>query len=331
MKTTILLTGIAGFMGSAYARHVLETTDWNIVGLDRLDEAGALSRIPSPNWGRVQFIWHDLRSPINAEHHAALRQPFRYVVHMAAASHVDRSVRDPMGFIMDNVVGTGNLLEFARHLPEQPQKILYFSTDEVFGPATDEPFDEFSPHTPANAYAATKSAAEQLCPAWANTWDMPITITHCTNIVGEGATGLGQHAEKYIPKAIATIRSGAVLQIHARDGVPSSRYYVHHDDVARAVQVILERGGVLGGAQSGRYNIGGLEELSNLLVAQKLAALLDKPLNYELVDFVASRPRHDQRYALNSSRLEALGWKPEIGIDECLRRCVLSTNRAQPA
>jgi dTDP-glucose 4,6-dehydratase len=315
MTTTILLSGIAGFLGSAYARHVLETTDWDIVGLDRIDEAASLSRIPSPHWGRIKLVWHDLRAAINPAHSEALRQKFRFVIHMAAASHVDRSVKDPMGFIMDNVVGTGNLLEFVRAMPEMPEKILHFSTDEVFGSAeANVEFGPYAAHHGMNPYAASKSAAEQLIPAWATTYGLPLIVTHCTN-----AYGPGQYAEKFIPLCIDRIKRDATIQIHARGGEPSSRYYIHSEDVARAVQVVLEKGGTMHDRRTGKFNIGAEEERSNLFVARSIAQVLGKELRYELVDNVASRPRHDQRYAVDSSALRALGWKEEVSFEEGLR------------
>lgn len=316
--TTILLSGIAGFLGSAYARHVLETTDWDIVGLDRIDEAASLSRIPSPHWGRIKLVWHDLRAAINPTHSEALRQNFRYVVHMAAASHVDRSVKDPMGFIMDNVVGTGNLLEFVRAMPEMPEKVYVQSTDEVFGPADGgENFTPYDRHWAANPYSASKSAAECLCSAWAMTYGLPIVVCQGTNIVGPS-----QFIEKYVPGTIAKVKRDAVVQIHARGGAPSSRFYIYVDDVARAVQTILERGGTMQSPNTGKYSFSADAEHSNLYVARKIAQLLGKELKYELVDFVSSRPRHDQRYAVDSSALRALGWAPQVGIDEALRLCV---------
>lgn len=313
--TRILISGAAGFVASHLIRYLKhERPDWEIVGIDRLDEAGSLSRLP---FG-VRFIWHDLKAPIRPDAVGCdpLRQPFDYVAHLAAASHVTRSVRDPMSFVADNVLGTANVLEYARVMC--PKKVLYFSTDEVFGPAPDGvEFDEYSAHFPNNPYAASKSAAEMLCPAWAITFGVPLVVTHATNIAGES-----QHPEKFIPNTIEKVRSGKVVQIHARDGVPSSRYYVHASDVAAAVVTILEKGGIIGGPNSGRYNISGDAEHSNLDVAMRIAAELGKTLKYELIEFDPDRPRHDQRYAIKSSRLEDLGWKPTIGIGEIVARCV---------
>jgi dTDP-glucose 4,6-dehydratase len=235
---------------------------------------------------------------------------------LAAASHVTRSVQDPLGFIADNVLGTAHVLEYCRRF--MPRKLLYFSTDEVFGPAPDGvTFDEYSQHAATNPYAASKAAAEALCPAWAITYGVPLCVTHCTNVFGEG-----QFREKFIPRCIEQIGRGELVQIHARDGVPSSRYYVHAENIASAIVTVLEKGGLMGGPVTGKYNISGAEELSNLDVAQQIAALMGKELHHELVEFVPDRPRHDQRYAIKSTRLEALGWKPHVSFAEGLERTV---------
>lgn len=314
--TSLLLTGSAGFISSHLVRYLnRERPDWEIVGIDRLDEAGSMARL---NGARIKQIWHDLKAPLrpDALGSETLRYPFDYIAHLAAASHVTRSVKDPLGFIQDNVIGTANVLEYARQFT--PKKVLYFSTDEVFGPAPDGvSFSEYDAHFPTNPYAASKAAAEAICPAWAVTYGLPIVVSHCTNVCGEG-----QHAEKFIPLVIEKVKRGEIVQIHATDGVPSSRYYVHAEDVAAAIVCILEKGGIMGGPSSGKYNISGTEEHSNLDIAMRIAAELGKRLRYELVDFVPDRPRHDQRYAIRSEKLEALGWAPKIGIAECIRRCV---------
>lgn len=318
--TSILVTGGAGFIASHYIRHVLETTDWDVVSLDRLDEAASLhsmAELKGRYGDRLRVVWHDLRAPLRASADVRLRQQFKYVVHCAAGSHVDRSVRDPLGFIADNVLGTAHLLEFVREMPQPPEKVLYFSTDEVFGPALDPMlgFDEHSEHFAANPYAASKSAAEQLCPAWATTYGLPIVVTHCTNVYGPG-----QNGEKFIPICARKIANDETVQIHARGGQPSSRYYIYVDDVSRAIQTVLLKGGTIQGRETGKYNIGGLDDLSNLDVAKRVAKLLGKPLRHELVDFVGSRPRHDQSYAVAGDRLAELGWRAEVGFNQGLMR-----------
>jgi len=326
MPDRILITGAAGFIGSNLARYILANTDWDVVSLDRLDEAGALQAIVDLKQSycdRVTSIWHDLKSPINPAQRSLepLRRPFRYIAHLAAGSHVDRSIRDPLLFLHDNVIGTANLLEYVRH-HQSPEKTLVFGTDEIYGAADhNESFDEYDRWHPTNPYAASKCGSEALCPAWANTYGMPIVATHCTNVMGEN-----QHVEKFIPIAIERISAGLTLQIHARAGVPSSRCYVHVDNVSSAVLTILERGTVIGGPGTGVYNISGADDVSNLAVAQRIAELLGKPLHYELVENVVNRPRPDMRYAISDARLRALGWAPHVSFDEGLRRIVaLST------
>lgn len=313
---SVLITGSAGFVASHLIRYInRERPDWEIVGIDRLDEAASMARL---NGCRIKQLWHDLKAPLRADAlgFETLCCPFDYIVHMAAASHVTRSVKDPMAFIQDNVIGTANVLEYARRFT--PKKLLVFETDEVFGPAPEGVvYDEYSPHFPNNPYAASKAASEALCPAWAITYGVPIVVTHCTNVSGEG-----QHIEKFIPNTIDKVARGETVQIHARDGVSSSRYYVHAEDVSAAVLTILEKGGIMGGPSSGKYNISGDEEHSNLDVAMRIAVEMGKQLRYELVEFVPDRPRHDQRYAIKSTRLEELGWKPRIGIQEIVKRCV---------
>lgn len=315
--TTVLVTGGAGFIGAHLVRYLLEHTDWSVVCLDRLDEAGDQNRIAplkAQHSQRFQVIWHDLRAAINP---VMLRfaGDFKYVAHLAAASHVDRSYRDPMGFIADNVVGTGHLLEYVRQHQPHCEKLLCFSTDEVFGPAAEgEEFDEYDRWNPENVYAATKAGSEALCPAYAHQYGMPITVSHCSNVYGPG-----QYQEKFIPLAKGKIERGEMVQIHSRDGKVSSRLYIHTDDVSRAVLTILTKGGIIQDARSGKYNIAAAEEISNLVVAEAIANHLSRPLHYELVERPANRPKPDMRYSLRSERLKALGWAPQVPFEVGLR------------
>jgi dTDP-glucose 4,6-dehydratase len=315
--TTILLTGGAGFIGSHLARYILEQTDWSVVVLDRLDPAGDQQRLApliEQHGRRMGIVWHDLKAPINPDRLRSYGD-FRYVAHLAAGSHVDRSVRDPVGFVQDNVLGTAHLLEYVRQHQPHCEKALYFSTDEVFGPAPDGVvFDEHAPWNPENPYAASKAGAEALCPAWAAQYGLPIVITHCSN-----AYGPGQDREKFIPLCAEKVRTEQLVQIHARDGRPSSRLYIHVDDVSSAVLTILQKGGILHDAYSGKYNIVAAEELSNLLVAQQIADVLRMPLRHELVENPPNRPKPDMRYALSGRKLEALGWRAEVSFDVGLR------------
>ncbi len=315
--TTVLITGGAGFIGSHLVRHVLEHTDWHVVVLDRLDPAGDQGRLAplvQKFLGRLSVAWMDLRAEINPER---LRPygDFKFVAHLAAGSHVDRSIRDPIGFLLDGVLGTAHLLEYIRKHQPHCQKSLVFSTDEVMGSAPDGVvFDEHARYFPTNPYAAAKAGSEVLCPAWAEQYGMPLVVSHCSN-----AFGRGQDREKFIPLASEKVRNGELVQIHAKAGKPSSRLYIHVDDVSRAVLTILQKGGTIHDPTSGFYNIVAAEELSNLYVAEQIAAVLGKPLRHELVENPPNRPKPDMRYALSGAKLAALGWAPEVAFEDGLR------------
>lgn len=305
--TRILITGGAGFIGRHLVAHLLRETDWNIVVVDRIGEGARMEDLDK----RITFIWHDLKAQLRQYGH------FRYIVHLAAGSHVDRSIKDPLGFVADNVIGTAHMLEFARRC-EGLEKFLHFSTDEVFGAATDgKAFDEYDSFHATNPYSASKAAAEALCPAWANTYGLPIVVTRCTNVAGAG-----QDAEKFIPATIARIRRGETVQIHARDGTASSRKYIDAQDVCDAILCVLTRGGVIAGRNRGYYNIAGETDHSNVDVAARIGELLGKPVTWELVEDPPNRPRPDLRYDLDNSRLKNLGWSQRVSLESTLRRII---------
>jgi dTDP-glucose 4,6-dehydratase len=247
------------------------------------------------------------------------------VLHLAAGSHVDRSIEFPMEFVQDNVIGTVNLLQFARTLPNL-EKFVYFSTDEVFGPApAGVDYTERDRYNATNPYSASKAAGEEMCVAFENTYNMPIIITHTMNVFGER-----QHPEKFIPKAIRYARDGLTLTIHsdATKTKAGSRHYVHAKDVADGLMFILnlpedyERVPDFGGAKIPKFNIVGPDEIDNLELARLIAAAQGKELKYEMVDFHSSRPGHDLRYALSGSYMESLGWKPKISLRERIKGMV---------
>src|SRR5579864_25783 len=332
----LLVTGGVGFIGHHFIRYVLENTDASVVCLDRIDSAGDANRLTATEqWAtwvrRLSFVHHDLRAEINWRVGDALltgrglfdARPFDHVIHMAAGSHVNRSVEDPVGFVLDNVVGTAHLLDFCRNRRVASGKILYFSTDEVFGPAReDESFGAWSRFNPANPYAAAKAGGEALCSAYANTYGLSILVTHCTNVFGER-----QHREKFIPACIDQIRRGETVMVHADSTRTrsSSRFYTYVDNVSSAVLFLLERGLPMDGSgMLGKFNISGGREISNLELAQKIADLLHKPLKYEMVDFCPERPKHDMRYAVDASELLSAGWREEVSFEDGLERVVRS-------
>jgi dTDP-glucose 4,6-dehydratase len=322
----VLITGAAGFIGHHVVDHVLQNTDWEIVLLDRLDCSGSVirfqeSKIFQKHKNRCTWVWWDLKSPLNGSIQSKL-QKIDYVFHLAAGSHVDRSITYPMEFVYDNIVGTGNLLDWAKAAKDyhRLEKFIYFSTDEVFGPAelNDEfGFDEESRYNSRNPYAASKAGAEQLCVAYENTYKVPVIITRCMNNFGER-----QNIEKYIPMTIKNILDGKIVTIHsnAEKTMSGSRYYIHARNTAAAVMFLVENGKV-----GEKYNIVGEQEVTNLDMAYRISKILNKPLQYHMVDFHSSRPGHDLRYAMDGRKMNKMGWKIPVSFDVSLEKTVLWT------
>lgn len=314
----VLLTGAAGFIGSHFTEHLLRTTDWDICILDRLDSTSTLHRLTDMEcWSecanRVRFVHHDLRAPINAYVTGVLGD-IDYIFHLAASTHVDRSIQDPLTFVYDNVVGTANLLVYARTLPSL-KWFLYFSTDEVFGPAPiGVAYAEWDRYNSGNPYAATKAGAEELCLAFHNTYKLPVIVTHCMNVFGER-----QHWEKYIPLVIRKILLRETLQIHADKActIPGSRFYIHARNVAAAAMFVLANG-----MSGDKYNIVGEREVNNLELAKLIEKFIGLPLHYELVSWHESRPGHDLRYALSGRKLLGMGWSLPLSLEASLEKTV---------
>ena len=328
----VLITGGAGFIGSHVIEHILRTTDWEIITMDRLGVSGNYHRIKDMKcWEeegyRVRLVHHDLRSPVNEMLEKKIGQ-VDYILHLAASTHVDRSIQDPMGFVLDNVVATTNLLMFACNQTAL-QAFLYFSTDEVFGAAPmGTNYLEWARYNSGNPYSAAKAGGEEMALAFANTYDLPVIITHTMNVFGER-----QHPEKFIPMCIKAISEGKTITIHAnKDRTKAgSRFWIHGRNVANALTFLLE-----GGARADhlprptywrmpnadKFNIVGEREVDNLEMAQTIARILGKELKYEMVDFHSSRPGHDLRYALDGSKMKALGWSLPVDFEDSLRRTV---------
>ena len=316
-----LITGGAGFIAHHTISYLLKNTDWEIITLDRLDYSGNLNRLHDIMLSfdpevrkRVKIVHHDLKAELNPSVRTEVGE-VDYILHLAAGSHVDRSIDYPMEFIMDNVVGTANILEFAR-TQDNLERFLYFSTDEVFGPAPNGiKYKENDRYNSTNPYSATKAAAEEIAVAYENTYKLPIYITHTMNVFGER-----QHPEKYIPMCIKKARDGESITIHSDSTktIPGSRHYIHAEDVASAVLFLLHHKGdfepTWGNAKCPKFNIVGSEELNNLELAQIIADAQDKELNYEMVDFHTSRPGHDLRYALSGDKMRKLGWEPAKSV-----------------
>ena len=332
MTKRVLITGGAGFIGHHAILHIIKNTDWEIVSLDRLDYSGNLNRISdmmmdfdTKTKKRIRIVHHDLKAEINEMLQSDLGN-FNYIVHMAASSHVDRSITDPLTFVYDNVVATCNILNFAKK-NKNLELFIYFSTDEIFGPAPKGVFyKERDRYNSTNPYSATKAGGEELAVAYENTFKMPIFITHTMNVFGER-----QHPEKFIPMCVQKIRDGEKVEIHSDSTkkIPGSRHYIHAGDVADGCLFLIKNKKKLmkidldfGGAKCPKFNFCGPVELDNLKLAELVAKSVNKKLKYEMVDFHKSRPGHDLRYALSGELMKKEGWVPKISIEERVNQVV---------
>ena len=323
MSKKILITGGAGFIAHHVIDKILSTTDWEIITLDRLDFSGNLNRLkevvssyPEKEQRRVKVVHHDLKAELNPEIIASIGH-VDLISHLAAGSHVDRSITYPLEFVMDNVVGTANILDYARKL-DNLERFAYFSTDEVFGPAPKGVnYKENDRYNSTNPYSASKAGAEELVVAFENTYGLPSIITHTMNVFGER-----QNPEKYIPMVIKKARDGEVVTVHSNKEktVAGSRHYIHAEDVADALMFLfnynissMEPDET--GAKCQKFNIVGKDEIDNLSLAQFIAKVQNKNLNHEMIDFHSQRPGHDLRYALDGTKMRKMGWEPDSAYD----------------
>lgn len=328
----VMLTGAAGFLGSHCLRHLLVNTDWDVVCPVSFTHKGLPERITTQVdqdewWDRVTVVKCDLSSRIN-DTTAARFGDIDYIVNYAAESHVDRSIVDPATFIRNNVDVAINLLDYARLA--KPKAFLQISTDEVYGPAPEGyAHKEWDAVIPSNPYSASKAAQEAIAISYWRTYEVPVIITNCMNLIGET-----QDPEKFIPMIMSKVLHGEVVPIHAAaDGTIGSRFYLHARNLADAILLLVRRGNIsryeAGATRPDRWNIVGEREVSNLEMAQMVADSLGEPLRYELVDFHTSRPGHDLRYALDGSKLAATGWTMPVPLDASIKALVDWT-RAHP-
>jgi len=323
-QRTVLVTGGAGFIGSAVCRLLQDATDCRIVNLDKLSYASSPAALaPLAGNPRYAFEQADLcdRAALAGIFHR--HQPDS-VVNLAAESHVDRSIDGPQAFIMSNVVGTFNLLEACRaHLASLPDsardgfRLVHVSTDEVYGSLGENgAFDEDSQYDPRSPYSASKAASDHLAAAWRHTFGIPTLITNCGNNYGPF-----QFPEKFIPTLIIRALKGQELPIYG--GGTNVRDWIHVEDHARALLGVLAFGAI-----GGKYLIGAGEQRRNLDLAGMICDLVDRivPRNQpsrSLMTHVTDRPGHDHRYAIDPSRVRAeIGWRPQRSLAEGLESTV---------
>jgi dTDP-glucose 4,6-dehydratase len=317
MAKRILITGGCGFIGHHFAEYVHKNTEWEIIILDMLNYASnGMERLRSNqliNSSRVRILTYNLCNPISEGLIKEIGN-INYIVHMAAETHVDNSIKDPLYVINNNVHSTVNMLEYARKL-KNLEIFFYFSTDEVFGPAPgDTLYKEWDRHKPTNPYSASKSAAENICISYENTYKIPLMIVNVMNAFGER-----QHVEKFIPLCIKKVLNGEKVYIHSYpDKIESgSRFYIHAQNIANGVLFLIQNGKI-----GEKYNITGEKEVSNLDLAVMISKFVGKELIYEMVDFHNDRPGHDLRYGLDGSKLFELGWNPTFNFEKSLEKTV---------
>ena len=325
----LLITGGAGFIGSAVIRHIIQNTGDSVVNLDKLTYAGNLESLASvADDPRYTFEQADICDRAALDRIFAQHRPDA-IMHLAAESHVDRSIDGPAAFIETNIVGTYTLLEAARayyrQMPSEKQAAFLFhhiSTDEVYGDlhGTDDLFTETTPYAPSSPYSASKASSDHLVRAWQRTYGLPAVVTNCSNNYGPY-----HFPEKLIPLMILNALAGKPLPVYG-NGL-QVRDWLFVEDHARALYTVITQG------KAGEtYNIGGHNEQTNLKIVETICALLEelmpqKPSGVtayrDLITFVEDRPGHDARYAIDAAKIgRELGWKPQETFESGLRKTV---------
>lgn len=321
----LLVTGGAGFIGSSVVRRAVLERGYDVVTVDKLTYAANLDNLkPVEGSGRHTLIEADITDEGRMGEIFATHKPDA-VMHLAAESHVDRSIDGPGDFIQTNIVGTYALLQTTRvYLADAPEPVRanfrfhHVSTDEVFGSLGDEgKFTETTPYAPRSPYSASKASSDMLVRAWADTFSLPVVITNCSNNYGPY-----QFPEKLIPVVTLNALHSKTIPVYG-DG-KNVRDWLYVDDHAEALLVVLEKGRL-----GETYNIGGDNEMNNLELVQQICAIMDRlrPENAphgDLIKFVTDRPGHDFRYAIDASKIRTqLGWTPSVkgieGLEETVR------------
>jgi dTDP-glucose 4,6-dehydratase len=325
----ILVTGAAGFIGSAVTRHIINNTNDEVLAVDCLTYAGNLDSLKTIEGNsRLKFECLNICNKNGLERIFSQYEPDA-VMHLAAESHVDRSIAGPAEFIETNIVGTYTLLEVSRNYWNQLSldkkeafRFHHISTDEVYGDLhnIDDLFTETTPYAPSSPYSASKASSDHLVRAWLRTYGLPTIVTNCSNNYGPY-----HFPEKLIPLTILNALEGRELPVYGNG--TQVRDWLYVDDHARALYKV-----VMNGKVGETYNIGGHNERKNIDVVQAICRLLDELMpnkanglaRYEdLITFVADRPGHDLRYAIDASKIESdLGWKPQETFESGIRKTV---------
>jgi dTDP-glucose 4,6-dehydratase len=320
----VIVTGGAGFIGSALVRHLVLDKGYEVLNVDALTYAGYLPSLRSvEDKSNYRFLHANICDRAAMQRAMTDFRPDR-IMHLAAESHVDRSITGAADFIQTNVVGTFTLLEAAREYwnslkdqAKQDFRFLHVSTDEVYGSLGDDGlFTEQTPYDPSSPYSASKASSDHLAAAWQRTYGLPVVISNCSNNYGPF-----HFPEKLIPLTILNAFAGERLPVYGRG--ENVRDWLYVEDHARALDTIAERG-----RPGETYNVGGRNERKNIDVVRRICAVLDEivPANRpreELIEFVTDRPGHDARYAIDATKLEReLGWRAQENFDSGIEKTV---------
>lgn len=321
-RKTILITGGAGFIGSHVVRRFVKNyPEYKIVNGDALTYAGNLENLKDIE-NHPNYIFEKINiTDENAVDSVFNKYHFHSVIHLAAESHVDRSISDPLSFVKTNVLGTAVLLNAARRVWQnnyQGRLFYHVSTDEVYGSLGDTGFfTEETPYDPRSPYSASKAASDHFVKAYFHTYGMPVVISNCSNNYGSH-----HFPEKLIPLMINNIRNNKPLPVYGKG--ENVRDWLYVEDHAAAIDTIFHKG-----TPGETYNVGGLNEWKNIDLVKLLCKVMDKKLNREagssekLIEYVKDRPGHDHRYAIDASKITAeLGWKPSVNFEEGLEKTV---------
>lgn len=325
MSKRVLLTGVGGFIGSHCFAHILANTDWEVIGIDSWKHKGISERIAESkhyheNCHRVKIFTHDLSAPLSDVLINKIGD-IDFIINFASDSHVDRSITNPVPFVQNNVNVVLNMLEYARIA--QPLKFIQIGTDEVYGPTdgiTAHP--EWSAILPSNPYSASKAAQEALAISYWRTYGISIILTNVMNTFGEM-----QDPEKFVPMVISKLTKGQKITIHSdQDGInPGTRFWLHARNTSDALLYILNNVRPTFYPRNDRperFNIVGERKISNLDIARMIAEIMNKELNFELVDAHSSRPGHDLHYGLDGDKLSEHGYKYPTNLADSMKKTI---------